>query len=179
MFLKRGRATARPAGCREENGGWRISSCGAPLASGRAGPRAERCLRGCTAFPAAEDIPPPHPGRRPGLVPGWSPLHRCTWWGPRFWAQPSSSGLSSHVCTSLDTESGVIIIFFFFGRLAAYGVPGPGIRSETGLQPTLQLRQCWILNSLCWVGDGTCILVLPRGLHRRKFCACNFLSAFP
>ena len=31
--------------------------------------------------------------------------------------------------------------FFFFGRLEAYGVPGPGIRSK----PQLQLQQHWIL----------------------------------
>ena len=33
---------------------------------------------------------------------------------------------------------------------AAYGVPGPGIRSESQLQPTVHLWQRQILNPLCW-----------------------------
>lgn len=33
--------------------------------------------------------------------------------------------------------------FFFFGLPMAYGIPGPGIRSESQLQPTPQLW--WIL----------------------------------
>ena len=37
------------------------------------------------------------------------------------------------------------IIFFFFGRPMAYGVPGPGIRSEPQVQPMLR---CSIARSL-------------------------------
>lgn len=37
--------------------------------------------------------------------------------------------------------------FYFFGHPAAYGVPGPGIRSK------LQLPQCQILNQLRWAGE--------------------------
>ena len=35
--------------------------------------------------------------------------------------------------------------FFFFGLPVAYGVPGPGIRSEPQLQPVPQLQQYQIL----------------------------------
>ena len=35
--------------------------------------------------------------------------------------------------------------FFLFGCPGAYGVPGPGIKSELKLQPVPQLQQCWIL----------------------------------
>ena len=38
-------------------------------------------------------------------------------------------------------------LFFLFGHSIAYGVPGPGIRSEPQLGPKLQHR--WILNPLC------------------------------
>ena len=53
-------------------------------------------------------------------------------------------------------------LFFLFGYPAAYGGPGPGIRSQLQLQPTLQLWQCGILNLLCRAGDRTCIPALQR-----------------
>ena len=37
-------------------------------------------------------------------------------------------------------------LFFIFGHPQAYGVLGPGIRSELQLQSKLQMWQCWILN---------------------------------
>ena len=55
-----------------------------------------------------------------------------------------------------------VVIFFFFGRSEAYGVPRPGIRSKLQLQPVLQLWQHWILNPLHWARDRTCGLVLQR-----------------
>ena len=52
--------------------------------------------------------------------------------------------------------------FFIFGYHTAYGVPRPAIRSEVQLQPKPQLQQCEILNPLCWAGDWTWVLELPR-----------------
>ena len=53
--------------------------------------------------------------------------------------------------------------FFFFSFLAALWYdPKPGIRSELQLQTKLQLWQGQILNSLCQVGDQTCIPTVPR-----------------
>ena len=50
----------------------------------------------------------------------------------------------------------VICNFFVcFGHPTAYGVPGPGIRSEPQLQCTLKLWQCQILNPLCQARDQT------------------------
>ena len=40
-------------------------------------------------------------------------------------------------------------LFLLFFYLVAYGLPGPGIRSEMQLQSMLQLQQCWIINFLC------------------------------
>ena len=58
-------------------------------------------------------------------------------------------------------------LFFIFGCPEAYGVPGPGIRSEPQSQPKLQLRQCqsWILNPRCRARARTCVPALPR-CHR-------------
>ena len=42
----------------------------------------------------------------------------------------------------------------------AYWVPGPGIRSEPQLWPTLQLQQHWILNPLYQAGDQTHVPVI-------------------
>jgi len=38
-----------------------------------------------------------------------------------------------------------LFIYFFFGHLSIWGVPGPGVRSEAHLWPTLQLWQHGIL----------------------------------
>ena len=43
-----------------------------------------------------------------------------------------------------------------FGCLEACGVPGPGIRSELQLQPSLQLQPLRILNPL-WQGSNLCL----------------------
>ena len=43
-------------------------------------------------------------------------------------------------------------LFSFFGCPVAYGVPGPGIRSEPQSWPKPQLWQHWILNPLCRLG---------------------------
>ena len=48
--------------------------------------------------------------------------------------------------------------FSVFGHPATDGVPWPGISSE----PQLQLRECWILDPLCWAGDRICVPVVPR-----------------
>ena len=56
----------------------------------------------------------------------------------------------------------LFFFFFFFATLSAYEVPGPGIRSETLLQFTLQLQQCWILNPLCQAWDWTCVSMQLR-----------------
>ena len=60
---------------------------------------------------------------------------------------------------------------------------GPGIRPETQFQPKPQLRQWWILNSLCQVGDRTCLPRLQRshqppcttaGTPEGSFCMLRF-----
>ena len=51
---------------------------------------------------------------------------------------------------STDTKNAKENFFpAFFGCLKAYGVQGPGIRSEPKLRPTPQLQQHRILNPLC------------------------------
>ena len=50
----------------------------------------------------------------------------------------------------------------FFGHPEACGVAGPGIRSELQSQHKLQLRQCQILNPLCWARDQIWAPVPPR-----------------
>ena len=57
----------------------------------------------------------------------------------------------------------------FFTCLAAYGVPGSGIRSKLQLQPMLHLQQCQILNPLYQAGDGTLVPALQR--RRQSHCA--------
>ena len=61
-----------------------------------------------------------------------------------------------------------LYFILFFCHPTAYGVPGPGIRSELQLQPKLQLRQCPIRNPVCWARDRICIPALPR--HCRSCC---------
>lgn len=46
----------------------------------------------------------------------------------------------------------VYFLFFIFGCPSAYGVAGPGIRSEPQFQPQLQLQDLWILNPLAGLG---------------------------
>ena len=61
--------------------------------------------------------------------------------------------------------------FFFFSFLGcpmAYGVPGPGMRSELQLQPKPELWPCRILNPLCRAGDWTCVPGLPG--HHQSCC---------
>ena len=59
--------------------------------------------------------------------------------------------------------SGYCLFFIFFaGRPVAYGVPGPGVRSQQPLQPTHQLWQHRILNPLCPARDPTCDAALQR-----------------
>ena len=59
--------------------------------------------------------------------------------GGRLWLEYTiSTGLILFVC-----------LFFFFGHPSAYGVLGPGIRSEPKFWPKLQLRQHPILNPMC------------------------------
>ena len=45
------------------------------------------------------------------------------------------------------------LLFSFLAAPAAYGVPGPSIKSELQLQPMPQLQQHRILNPLCQAGD--------------------------
>ena len=67
---------------------------------------------------------------------------------------------------NFDSESCVVFCLslslsrFIFGCPMAHGVARSGIRFELQLQPKLQ--RCWIPNSLCGAGDGTCVPVLPR-----------------
>ena len=42
--------------------------------------------------------------------------------------------------------------FFFFWLPLAYGIPGPGIRSEPQLQPMPQVWQCWALSHCAGLG---------------------------
>ena len=51
----------------------------------------------------------------------------------------------------------IIIIIIIIGSPVAFGVPGPGIRSEPHLRPMLKLQQCQILNPPCRAGDQTCV----------------------
>jgi len=60
-------------------------------------------------------------------------------------------------------------LFCFCFCFLAYGVPGPGVRSELQLGPKLQLQQSQILNPLCWAGDQTWVSVLQRDC--RSSCA--------
>ena len=58
---------------------------------------------------------------------------------------------TSWACFWWATTGGPILPFFF-GRLAAYGVPGQG----SDQSHSYDLSCCsWILNSLCWAGDRT------------------------
>ena len=63
----------------------------------------------------------------------------------------------------------LFILFLIFGRPEAYGVPGPGIRSEPQSQPKPQLWQHRILKSLCQAqGSNLCPCtpkILPILLH--------------
>ena len=59
----------------------------------------------------------------------------------------------------------------------AFGVPGPGARSELQLWPELQLQQHQILNPLCQARDGTCVPVLPR--RHRSHCTTAGTPVFP
>ena len=52
--------------------------------------------------------------------------------------------------------------FPLWGCPAAYGVPGPGIRSAPQLQPMWQLQHQQILNPQCWVRGLICTLLLNR-----------------
>ena len=56
----------------------------------------------------------------------------------------------------------LLFLIFLFWSSTAYGVPGPGIRSELQLQPKLQRWPCQIFNPLCWARDRTCVPVPPR-----------------
>ena len=47
----------------------------------------------------------------------------------------------------------IFFFFFFFGHSSAYGVPGPGIRSELQSRPNLQLWQHWILKHCAGTKD--------------------------
>ena len=60
------------------------------------------------------------------------------------------------------SRSLTIFYLFYFILPRAYGVPGPGIRSEPQLQPMLQLQQHQILNLLWWTGDWNCDPELQR-----------------
>ena len=89
-------------------------------------------------------------------------------WPPCFCSVFSSSAVSS-----LPSSLSLSFFFFcfpfsFFGRPAAYVVPGSGIRSELQLWPKAQLWQCQVLNPLCRAGDGSCAPLLPR--HRQSHC---------
>ena len=58
--------------------------------------------------------------------------------------------------------------FFFFCHPTAYGVPGPGIRSEPQLwltPHTPQLWQCQVINLLCQVRNWTCV-PMPQRCHQ-------------
>lgn len=54
-----------------------------------------------------------------------------------------------------------------FGCPTAYGVSRPG--SDLSINSKPQLQQHWILNSLCWAGEGTCVPAVPR--HHWSHCA--------
>ena len=45
-----------------------------------------------------------------------------------------------------------VFLSFFLSCPVAYGVLGPGIRSQPQFRAKPQVQQCWILNPLCWVG---------------------------
>lgn len=62
----------------------------------------------------------------------------------------------------------VLLFFpFFVGHPTAYGVAGPGIKSQSQMQPKPQLRQCKILKALCQAGDRACVPVPPRCCRSR------------
>ena len=87
---------------------------------------------------------------------------------------------------SLETTF-LSFFFFFFPFLAALQymeVSGPGIKSEPGLWPRPQLQQCWILNPLCWAGNGTgtsyrdkpqVINTLHHCGNSQEYVSCNIL----
>ena len=56
----------------------------------------------------------------------------------------------------------IVSQFFLWGDGTLCLLRGLGIRYEPQLQPMLLLRQCWILNPLCWASNQTYIPVLQR-----------------
>ena len=56
----------------------------------------------------------------------------------------------------IDILRSMYLFIFFFGHLAAYGVPWPGIRAEPQLWCGRQLQQCWILNPVLGQGANLC-----------------------
>ena len=49
-----------------------------------------------------------------------------------------------------------------FVHPTSYEVPWARDQTQAIVSTKPQLWQCWILNPLCWAGDGICIPVLPR-----------------
>ena len=89
-------------------------------------------------------------------------LYRFGWFSREYWTL-------HHAQWTLGKVPGYIRIslsLFFFCLSAAYGIPGPGIRSELQLQPTWQLWQCWTLNPLCWLARDPGIE--PASQHCRE-----------
>ena len=85
---------------------------------------------------------------------------RCTHSMQRFPSQRSNQCHSCHQSYSSDSIKTLIpwatrklptilSLFFLFCHLPplVYGIPDPGIRSKSHLQPLIQLWQCWILES--------------------------------
>ena len=54
------------------------------------------------------------------------------------------------------------ILSFYFGRPTAYGLPGPGIRSDLLSQPKPEVWQRQIPIQVCQARDQACIPALPR-----------------
>ena len=61
------------------------------------------------------------------------------------------------------------LLFFFFIGPTAHRVSWARDQTEPQLQPTWQLWQCWILNTLGQTQDWTCVPVLQR--HLRSHCS--------
>ena len=76
---------------------------------------------------------------------------------------------NSHLSEDCHTYLFIYLLFFSFLATLAYGVPGPGIRSEPQSWPKSQLQQRLIPNSLFMAENQTCVPALLR--HHQSHCA--------
>ena len=84
-----------------------------------------------------------------------------------------SSSVTIYTRTRLDIC--ILFIFFFFGCSAAYGVPGPGIRSQSYVRPKPQLQQARSLTH--WARQGWNLCPRAPRTPPRSYLWCH--SGYP